>query len=306
MMVFNHVVVVSSSTPSCLGLSFFGRKWLCGRGSMRHLAEYAGCAIVTGGSNGIGSACVKSLVERRQMKVYNLDLTPPSTNRDMYEQHGVEFLCTNMGCEESVKQSIQQIIAREKRIHVLVNNVGIQPKSTCVPLHTLSSEAWDNVLRVNLNSMFYASKYVIQNMLDSSHQREGNESRSCTGSNGVIINMASVQGVLSQPGVPAYAASKGAMLSLTRQMALEYGPQSIRVVAVNPGTVETPLVKSLIEGAGKSMKDAGSVYPYEKRVGQPEEVGNVVAFLTTPDASFITGSHVDVDGGICVKGGWNT
>jgi NAD(P)-dependent dehydrogenase (short-subunit alcohol dehydrogenase family) len=108
--------------------------------------------------------------------------------------------------------------------------------------------------------------------------------------------------------VPVYAATKGGALSLTRQLAMEYGPHGIRVLAVNPGTIRTPLVADLLPGGGtdEDWAAAGAVYPLQSRVGEIHEVGAVCAFLASPGASYMTGCAVDVDGGIMAKGGWNT
>ena len=104
-------------------------------------------------------------------------------------------------------------------------------------------------------------------------------------------------------GIPAYASTKGAILSLTRQMAVEYAPYNIRVNAVNPGTIATQLVKNILSKSGTSEETAGKAYPM-KRIGQPEEVANVVYFLASKKASFITGESIAVDGGIMALGGW--
>ena len=109
----------------------------------------------------------------------------------------------------------------------LVNNVGIQPVDSYLPAHEFPEETWDRILDVNLKSGFLMSKYAVPFML-----KQGA---------GVIVNIASVQGRQSMKGVPAYAASKGGMISLTQQLALEYAEQNIRVLAVNPGTIETSL-----------------------------------------------------------------
>ena len=123
---------------------------------------------------------------------------------------------------------------------------------------------------------------------------------------GVVINMASVQGVQSQKGVPAYAASKGAVISLTRQMAMDYGEYGIRVLAINPGTIETPLVTGLLEMGGTDYKAAGRPYPLQSRCGHVDEIGHVAVFLASSKASYMTGTDVSVDGGITAAGNWAT
>ena len=124
---------------------------------------------------------------------------------------------------------------------------------------------------------------------------------------GVIVNIASVQGLQSALGVAPYAASKGGDLSLTRQLALEYAKDGIRVLAVNPGTIETPLVAEAAAASGQTidgLRDAWAACHPLDRIGQPEEVAHVVLFLASDKASFMTGSYVNVDGGLMAKGAW--
>jgi len=122
---------------------------------------------------------------------------------------------------------------------------------------------------------------------------------------GVIINTASVQGLQSQKGAAAYAASKGGILSLTRQLALEYAEDNIRAVAIAPGTFDTPLLRDVAAGIPDKtyMERLRQAYPM-KRFGRPEELARVVAFLASDEASFMTGECVTVDGGIMAQGGW--
>ena len=124
---------------------------------------------------------------------------------------------------------------------------------------------------------------------------------------GVIINTASVQGVQSALGVSAYAASKGGILSLTRQLALEYAKYGIRVLAVNPGGIDTPLVDELVEALGQDRQEFeegyAKIHPL-RRYGQPADIANAVVFLASDKASFMTGENVSVDGGLLAKGAW--
>ena len=135
-------------------------------------------------------------------------------------------VATNEGCQAVVAA------AGTDGIDVLCNNVGIAPLDTYLPVHELSIEAWDRIMDVNLKSYFLMTRLCIPEIL----KRGG----------GAIINTASVQGLQSMKGVSAYAASKGGILSLTRQLALDYAQHGIRVVAVNPGGIETPLVDEAI------------------------------------------------------------
>ena len=124
---------------------------------------------------------------------------------------------------------------------------------------------------------------------------------------GVIINTASVQGLQSMKGVSAYAASKGGILSLTRQMALEYASENIRVLAVNPGTIDTEMVRvmaaNVTEDTHEIIQEWGKSHPIG-RGGTPADIANVVLFLASDKASFMTGEYVNVDGGFMALGAW--
>ncbi|MDA0747069.1 MAG: SDR family NAD(P)-dependent oxidoreductase [bacterium] len=176
---------------------------------------------------------------------------------------------------------------------ILCNNVGIQPTNSYLPAHELPEDLWDRIINVNLKSCYLMTRYAVPHM----KKRGG----------GVIINTASVQGLQSMKGVPAYAASKGGILSLTRQLALEYAADNIRVLAVNPGTIDTPLVSEAIASTGQNeadiRKSMAQAHPIG-RIGQPDEIAQVVLFLSSSRASFMTGENICVDGGLMALGAW--
>ena len=124
---------------------------------------------------------------------------------------------------------------------------------------------------------------------------------------GVIVNTASVQGLQSDKLVPAYAASKGGVLSLTRQMSLDYAKENIRVVAVCPGSIDTPLLKDAVslsfDKVDEGIDEISNKHPLG-RIGDPSEIANVILFLSSGKASFITGEYICVDGGLMAKGAW--
>ena len=125
---------------------------------------------------------------------------------------------------------------------------------------------------------------------------------------GAIINVSSVQGLQSQKLVPSYAASKGAVLSLTRQMSLDYIKSNIRINAINPGTFNTPMVTNSIgpdTDFDEAIKGFGEAHPIG-RIGNPEEIGYAVSFLSSDKAGFITGEYLVVDGGMMARGAWDT
>jgi NAD(P)-dependent dehydrogenase (short-subunit alcohol dehydrogenase family) len=151
----------------------------------------------------------------------------------------------------------------------------------------MTEEMWDRIIDVNLKSCFLMVKYGIPHMM---------------GRGGAIVNIASVQGLQSAKKVPAYAASKGGILNLTRQLALDYAEHGVRVNAVNPGTIETDL--AIGAGTLEALRaDAARTHPIG-RSGKPEEVAEAVLFLASDKASFVTGEYLCVDGGLMAKGAW--
>ena len=126
---------------------------------------------------------------------------------------------------------------------------------------------------------------------------------------GAIINIASVQGSQSQVGIPAYASSKGAVLSLTRQMAMDYSSEGIRTCSVSPGTIQTPLLDEVIasdqaKGSTMGLEDYGAMYP-RNAIGQPDDIARLCVFLASKSASNITGENINCDGGIAAMGSWD-
>jgi len=162
-----------------------------------------------------------------------------------------------------------------------------------LPAHELPVEMWERIIDVNLKSFFLMARYCLPQMMERKA--------------GVIINTASVQGLQSAPGVSAYAASKGGIISLTRQLALEYAKYGIRVLAVNPGGIDTPLVDELVKALGQDRGEFeegyAKIHPV-RRYGQPVDIANAVLFLASDKASFMTGENICVDGGLMAKGAW--
>lgn len=233
-------------------------------------------AIVTGGSQGIGKGIVEVLKEEGVITV-NFDVKEPS--------YDVDFFKVDISKRDQVINGINYVISKYSRIDILVNNAGIESYGAA---HEVEEDEWDRIMNVNVKGAFLMSKYTIPHML-----KQGK---------GVIINIASLQSFAVQRRVAAYATSKHALLGLTRSMAVDYAP-AIRCVAVCPGSIRTPLLEWAAEQeVGKEhvedkIREWGEIYPM-KRVGKPEEIGYLVAFLASDLASFINGECVTIDGGL--------
>lgn len=261
------------------------------------MGEYTGkTIIVTGGAKGIGRAISLTFAQAGGNVICaDIDVKAGAEIMQLAQEAegNLLFVKADVSQAAECKALVEKTVAEFGGVDVLCNNVGIQPTSSYLPAHELSEEMWDRIINVNLKSRFLMTKYCVPEM----KKRGG----------GAIINTASVQGIQSALGVAPYAASKGGDLSLTRQLALEYAKDNIRVLAVNPGTIETPLVAEAAEAMGETVDSLrerwGAAHPLN-RIGQPEEIANVVLFLASPKASFMTGSYVNVDGGMLAKGAW--
>jgi NAD(P)-dependent dehydrogenase (short-subunit alcohol dehydrogenase family) len=191
------------------------------------------------------------------------------------------------------QRMVAEAVGAFGRLDILVNNAGIQPVDWYFRIEDTPEEVWDRMIGVNLKGVFLMSKYAIPEI-----RRSGR---------GVVVNMASVQGLQSMPRVPAYAASKGGMLALTRNMALDYAPEGIRVVAVCPGTIDSEMVRTAARAEGGdeegTIRRYGEAHPLA-RIGQPDDIAQAVLFLASDRASFITGEYLVVDGGLMAQGAW--
>ncbi|MCZ6680136.1 MAG: SDR family NAD(P)-dependent oxidoreductase [Candidatus Poribacteria bacterium] len=252
--------------------------------------------IVTGGAKGIGRAiCLAFAGKGAQVLCADIDETAGAQITDEAADlaGSIQFQRADVAHNATCQSVVETAVAAWGGVDVLCNNVGIQPASSYLPAHELPEEMWDRIVDVCLKSYFLMTQHCIPSM----KQRGG----------GVIINTASVQGLQSMKGVSAYAASKGGILSLTRQLALEYAEDNIRVLAVNPGTIDTPLVAEAVALTGGDLAALktqwGNAHPLG-RIGQPDEIANVVLFLASDQASFMTGESVCVDGGMMAKGAW--
>lgn len=253
-------------------------------------------AIVTGGAKGIGRAISIAFANSgAHVMCADMDIDAgKNLEQDAEKLAGeIEFV----ECDVSKSADCKALIdasAKRGSLHVVCNNAGIQPHASFVPAHELDESLWDDILSVNLKSAFLTTKYAVPEMK--------------TQRGGVIINIASVQGLQSTKASVAYGASKGGMLSLTRQLALEYAADNIRVLAINPGVIETPLLNSALDFFGDSenlqRESIAASHPLG-RLGAPEDVASLALFLASDEASFMTGENICVDGGLMAKGTWS-
>ena len=252
--------------------------------------------IITGGAYGIGlSTALEFAKEGAKVSIADINAESGAELEASMEKDGLEGLFIHADIADSTQcaQVVNRTVSAFGGIDILFNNAGIQMPNSYLNVESTPEEMWDRIINVNLKSYFLMSKYAIPEMR--------------TRGGGVIINNASVQGLQSQKLVPAYAASKGGVLSLTRQMALDYAPENIRVLAVCPGAIDTGLLRAQADlepgDQDETIHQWGESHPLG-RIGTGQDIANVVLFLASARASFMTGEHVCVDGGYMAMGAW--
>ena len=254
---------------------------------------------ITGGAYGIGKGTALEFArEGAKVTIADIDKSAGLNVISEIKDLGASgiFVAADVSKADQCKNVIDETVKSFGGVDILFNNVGIQPPHSYLNVEDTPEDMWDLILDINLKSYFLMSKYAIPEI----RKRGG----------GAIINTASVQGIQSQPLVPPYAASKGAILSLTRQMSLHYATENIRVLAVCPGAIDTKMVREVAQTESDDPEDTdavvaryGSTHPLG-RIGLPVDIANVVLFLASDKASFMTGEYVCVDGGYNALGAW--
>lgn len=249
--------------------------------------------IVTGGANGIGFACARRFLADGH-KVIIADANEHAGQRALMDLENFKDNVAFLECDVSEKLEVHNLIAetlsRFGRIDVLINNAGIALAGGALDL---SEEDFDRVLAVNLRGAFLVSKYVAECMVDEINNRE-DRSR-LTERPYVIINMSSINDTVAIPDYLAYVVSKGGLLQMTKAMALELAPYGIRVNAIGPGSVKTQMLSGVVGDSAAQAKIFART-PLG-RIGMPDEIAGIAAFLASEDASYITGQCIYADGG---------
>ncbi|MFO0011292.1 MAG: SDR family NAD(P)-dependent oxidoreductase [Planctomycetota bacterium] len=238
--------------------------------------------LVTGGARGIGAGCCRVFSkEGAHVAVVDRDLHAAQAMVDSL-RHPAIAIQADMSSEIQVRDAIQQTVNRFGQLDCLINNAGIHPPDT--PLSGMPPEQVVDVLRINFLSTYTACYYALEHLKKT---------------RGTIVNISSMTAVLGQRNSTAYAASKGAQLSFTKSLALECADFGIRVNAILPSNVDTPLMRSwaaTLPDPDAALERIAALQPLG-RMADIEEIGRVCLFLATSDSSFITGQGLHVDGG---------
>lgn len=236
-------------------------------------------AVITGGGSGIGRAAAILFAKNgANVVVADVDVEGGEETVRLLDGKGI-FEKTNVAKSTEMEQLIQRTIEQFGTIDILVNNAGISNSE--VKSIDMAEEEWDQVIDINLKGVFLGIKYAVPEMI-----KKGS---------GSIINTASLLGLKGQKYLAAYNASKGGVVILTKNAALEYGKYGIRVNAIAPGVIDTKIIEGWKQNERKwpIISRANAL----GRIGTPEEVANAILFLASDDASFITGTTLSVDGG---------
>jgi NAD(P)-dependent dehydrogenase (short-subunit alcohol dehydrogenase family) len=240
-------------------------------------------ALVTGAGMGMGLATVKAFAEAGATVVLadiNEDIVRSVAEELTIADHSALAIRCNVASEADVEAMIAQIVSTFGRLDVAFNNAGVQ--SPAVDTADASGEEFDRVNAINLRGVWNCMKYELRQMREQG--------------SGTIVNNSSIGGLIGLPGRAIYHASKFGVIGLTRSAALEYASRGIRINAVCPGAIETPMVTDMVAKGWIAMEDMVSGNPM-KRLGRPEEIASTVLWLCSDGASYVTGQAISVDGG---------
>ncbi|WP_276256186.1 SDR family NAD(P)-dependent oxidoreductase [Halomontanus rarus] len=232
-------------------------------------------AIVTGGSSGIGKAiAAKFLDSGADVVIAN---RTEERGREVAEELGCEFVRCDISDFEQAKALVEGVVDESGRLDIMVNNAGIARVGTVTEIRLTD---WDDVIRTNLSGVMYGSRAALPHLEKSE---------------GCIVNIASIYGLVGGPSAAAYSAAKGGVVNLTREVAIDYADRGVRVNSICPGFVETPMTDEYLkeEQFYNFVRDETPM----GRIAQPEEIAGVASFLASDEASYVTGTNIPVDGG---------
>ena len=242
-------------------------------------------ALITGGSRGIGRACVAKLAAEGAAIAFvyqsNGEAAESLVEQLKAEGHDVRALQADVRDSERVHQLVEELVEEWEALDILVNSAGIVKDGL---LGAMTADQWQDVIDTNLGGTYNFCHAVVQQMM---YQRSGS-----------IVNLSSTAAEFASRGQVNYAASKGGIDGLTRSLAKELAQRKVRVNGVAPGMIETDMSATVRNLAGDQIK---KVIPL-KRIGKPEEIADVVAFLASDEASYLTGQILRVDGGLSLGG----
>jgi NAD(P)-dependent dehydrogenase (short-subunit alcohol dehydrogenase family) len=246
-------------------------------------------ALITGAGRGIGRGIAHKLAQQgAAVAVAEIDAPAGQSVADELSSLGARsiFVQTDVRSEAEIRSAIEQTIRELGGLNILVNNAGNDMDFDATQM---SVDEWDNAMAINLRSAWLCSKVAIPQMAAQG--------------GGVIVNIASVHATMTMAGSFPYAVTKSGMVGLTRNLALDWGSQNIRAVAVSPGYIRTQRVLDFFNQAPDADAEEARVIGLHaiKRIGTPEDVGNLVAFLVSDEASFITGTEMIIDGGLSAR-----
>jgi NAD(P)-dependent dehydrogenase (short-subunit alcohol dehydrogenase family) len=242
------------------------------------------CVVITGAGSGIGRACaIEFSKEGANVLVADINFKGAEETVQLIKAaKGIAVaIRTDVSKPESVIELVEFAVKTFSGIHALVNNAAIQVNKT---VEDTTFEEWNQQLSINLGGVFLCSKYFLP------HLRK---------TKGSIVNMSSVNGFFVEPFCAGYCATKGAIIALTKAMAIDHGNEGVRVNSICPGYIDAGLAEGYFQSQPdpkKAREEAGKLHALW-RIGKPEEVGRVAVFLASDDASFMTGASVVVDGG---------
>lgn len=245
-------------------------------------------AIVTGGAMGIGkSACLLLAQEGAKVAVTDMNPVGEKVAAEIRKKGGTaEFWRMDTTNEKEVFRVFREIGAKFGPINVLVNNAGILGVNK--PTHEITEAEWDQVMDTDVKGVFFCTKHAIPYMRKAK--------------SGSIINLSSIYGLIGNADAPPYHAAKGAVRLMTKNDAILYAKENIRVNSIHPGTIWTPLVEKMANDVGRKTfeKNMGALHPIG-HFGEPDDIGWGVVYLASDEAKFVTGSELVIDGGYTAR-----